>query len=97
MPGSKNSKLVNQAQANGSELDGTELARLVQERENREKHEHRAGAVDLLTKMQNSKSASIEHDHEAFGRALRYWCKLVNQTYTDIIDSEPDEASRKSS
>ena len=65
-----------------------ELNRLKHELESRVMSEN--GAVDIITKMHNSDILTIEHEHEAFQNALKYWCKLVNQNYLDTCDSEAE-------
>ncbi len=70
-----------------NESSKKELARLKHELESRvDGH----GAVDVITKVHNNKLTTVELEHEAFQRALKYWCSLVNQNYLDTCDSEAD-------
>ena len=67
---SKNRKRSSSAPA----LDGTQLPRLIQERENHEKHKHPTSSKDILTKMMTKNRQQKEHEHEVFVEALHYWC-----------------------
>ncbi len=78
---SRSAKLPRRANKNRREkpqrkaLDGTELPRLIQEREYHENHKHNTGSSDLITKMQRKNSTQRNHEHEVFVEALHYWCE----------------------